>query len=150
MGEKLDELRNQILQCSQCPLREEASAPVPGLWIPNSEFFFIGEAPGAREDIAGVPFIGQAGRKLNQLLEMAGIDINQCSLDNVVKCRPPKNRDPRKKEIRTCVHWLWEAIRLVKPKRLVTLGRIPLSLFCPYGIKQMHGTCMTVEVPKGE
>lgn len=146
MLSKLRELEQKIKSCQRCPLYLEVNAPVPGLLNLNSKYFLIGEAPGKTEDKYGTPFIGQSGRRLNELLELAGIDMNDCSLDNVVKCRPPKNRDPRKAELRACVGWLFEAIRLVKPMTLITLGRIPLSLFAPYGIKQLHGTSFMVEI----
>jgi len=145
---KLVELEKRIKACQRCPLRQEATAPVPGLLNLGSKYFLIGEAPGKEEDKYGVPFIGHAGRKLNELLELAGIDMNECSLDNIVKCRPPKNRDPRKAEIRACTPWLFEAIRLVQPENLITLGRFPLSLFSPYGIRALHGTSFVVEIPE--
>ena len=97
-----------------------------------------------------MPFVGTAGRRLNQLLEVAGIDINDCSLDNVVKCRPPHNRDPRKAEIRSCVDWLFQGIRLIKPQTIITLGRIPLSLWSPLGIRALHGTSFEIEIPEEE
>ena len=152
----LKELTEAIIQCSRCSLREEATAPVPGLYVPNSKYFLLGQCPGKQEDKYGVPFIGQSGKRLNKLLEVAGIDINQCSLDNVVRCHPPraagqsKDRDPRKKEIRACMCWLYQALRLVKPEFIITLGAIPLSLFCPYGIKAVHGTSFEVELPEKE
>lgn len=149
IGKELKALTQLILDCSRCPLREDAD-PVPGLYVPNSKYFLLGEAPGKEENKYRVPFIGQSGRRLNKLLDVAGIDINECSLDNVVRCRPPNNRDPRKKEIRACLHWLYKAIELVKPECIITLGRIPLSLFCPYGIRAMHGTTFSVDIPEAE
>lgn len=150
---ELDELTQQILNCSRCPLREDATAPVPGLYIPNSKYFLLGQCPGKSEDKYGAPFIGQSGKRLNKLLEVAGIDINQCSLDNVVKCHPPratgqkKDRDPRKAEIKACLYWLHRAIALVKPEYIITLGAIPLKLFCPYGIRAVHGTSFVIDLP---
>ncbi len=142
----LDELTQQIRACQRCPLRQGATAPVAGMYNPNSKYFLIGEAPGRDEDKYGTPFIGKAGKRLDQLLAVAGIDINDCSVDNTVKCRPPKNRDPKKAEMRACLPWLWVAIKLVKPEKLIVLGSVPLSLFCSYGIRQMHGTMLTVDI----
>lgn len=147
---ELKELTQQIISCSRCPLREDATQPVPGLYIPNSKYFLLGEAPGKDEDKYGIPFIGQAGRRLDKLLDVAGIDRNQCSLDNVVRCRPPKNRDPRKKETKACLYWLYRAIQLVKPECIITLGRIPLQLFSSYGIRAMHGTSFEIDLPEVE
>ena len=147
---KLKELTKAVIQCTRCPLREDATAPVPGLYILNSKYFLLGEAPGREEDKYGIPFVGQSGRRLDKLLDIAGIDRNQCSLDNVVRCHPPANRDPRKGEVRACIYWLYQALRLVKPEFIITLGRIPLSLFSPYGIKAMHGTSFEIDLPEEE
>ena len=141
-----EELSEAVKACNKCPLRESATAPVPDLLIPNSKYLLIGEAPGREEDKLGTPFIGLAGKRLNKLIELAGIDINDCSFANVVKCRPPSNRDPKKAEIRSCLPWLKEAIKIVKPCYLITLGRVPLNLFSPYGIRMMHGTMFEAEI----
>jgi len=143
----LEALAKQILACSACELRMGATAPVVGCGEIGAKFMLIGEAPGREEDKAGIPFIGDAGKRLDQLLELAGIDKNDCYFTNVCRCRPPQNRDPRKKEIQVCQKWLEQEIRLVKPETIITLGRVPLSLFCPYGIKQMHGCVLSAEIP---
>ena len=139
--DNLDQVAKEIKACQRCELRQNTTRPVPGFGSVGAKYFLIGEAPGASEDKTGVPFVGAAGRRLDKLLALASIDINDCYLSNVCRCQPPSNRDPRKKEIRTCVGFLWREIMLVKPQYLVTLGSVPLSLFCPYGIRQMHG-CM--------
>ena len=144
--DKLEQLAKNVKGCTNCELRMNATRPVPGCGETGAKYLLIGEAPGANEDKAGIPFIGDAGKKLDQLLELAGIDRNDCYFTNVCKCRPPSNRDPRKGEIKACRGWLEEEIRLVKPAYLITLGRVPLSLFCPYGIKQVHGTQMEIEI----
>lgn len=143
----LDQLAQDILSCQRCELRQNATHPVPGFGSIGAKYFLLGEAPGANEDEQGIPFVGQAGRRLDKLLNLAGININDCYLSNVCRCRPPRNRDPRKKEIKACVEFLWREIRLVKPQYLITLGSTPLGLFCPYGIRQTHGTQMEVEIP---
>uniref|UniRef100_A0A6M3J2H4 Type-4 uracil-DNA glycosylase n=1 Tax=viral metagenome TaxID=1070528 RepID=A0A6M3J2H4_9ZZZZ len=149
MGNKdeklLEILAEKVKACTRCELRQGCSAPVPGLGNPHAKYLLIGEAPGREEDRAGIPFIGDAGKRLNDLLERAGIDPNDCYFSNTVRCRPPKNRDPRKKELMSCVGFLEEEISTIKPEYIITLGRIPLSLFSPYGIKQLHGTMMEVD-----
>lgn len=144
----LEELARQVKACTKCQLREGCTAPVMGVGEVGSKYMLIGEAPGRNEDRDGMPFVGLAGKRLDQLLDLAKIDPNQCYLTNVVKCRPPSNRDPRKAEIRSCAWFLQEEIRLVKPETIITLGRIPLQLFSPYGIRQMHGTMFEYETEK--
>lgn len=147
MMDSLDQLAQEITQCQRCELRMGSTQPVPGFGSVGAKYFLLGEAPGKVEDEAGVPFVGSAGRRLDKLLELANIDINDCYLSNVIRCRPPSNRDPRKKEIKACVEFLWREIRLVKPEYLITLGSVPLSLFCNYGVRQCHGCMMEVEIP---
>jgi len=144
--DSLDQIARDIKQCQGCELRQFATRGVPGHGSVGARYFLIGEAPGRIEDEEGIPFIGAAGRRLDKLLVLAGIDINDCYLSNVCRCRPPKNRDPRKKEIKTCVEFLWREIRLVQPEYVITLGSVPLSLFCSYGVRQMHGTMFEWEL----
>ena len=145
-GETLKALSKEIKACTRCPLRENASCPVPGFGNPEAKYLLIGESPGRDEDRSGIPFVGQAGKRLNELLELAGIDINDCYLTNVCRCRPPSNRDPKKVEVRACVPFLWREIRAIKPEYIITLGRTPLQLFSPYGVSVMHGTMFTYEM----
>lgn len=144
---QLEELAEQIKQCTRCELRQSATAPVPGFGDIGAKYMLIGEAPGKSEDKEGVPFIGLAGRRLNELLELASIDINDCYLTNVCKCRPPQNKTPRKAFINACKPWLMEEIKLVCPETIITLGATPLSLFSSSGVSQMHGTQFTVDLP---
>ena len=146
----LSELSTQIRECSRCELREGATQPVPGCGSPNATYFILGEAPGKEEDKRGVPFIGAAGKRLDKLLSLANIDPNDCYLTNAVKCRPPENRDPRKKELRTCYHWLQEELRIVKPQYIISLGRVPLSLFTAEGLRTLHGTMLPIDIDLGE
>lgn len=111
-----------------------------GLGEVGAKYMIIGEAPGRDEDCLGVPFVGLAGKRLDKLLGAAGISLNDCYITNVCRCRPPSNRTPKKVEVRACSSYLLEEIRLVQPQQIITLGSTPLSLFCPYGIRQMHGT----------
>ena len=147
MGDTLKNIAEEIRKCQRCELRVNATNPVPGWGNLGAKYFLIGEGPGQNEDEAGVPFVGSAGRRLDKLLALAGIDINDCFLSNVCRCRPPRNRDPKKKEIAACVEFLWREIKLVKPMYVITLGSTPLSLFCPYGVRTMHGCMLEVEMP---
>ncbi len=146
MTDTLDKIAQEIKSCQKCELRQTATRGVPGHGSVGAKYFLIGEACGKTEDAEGVPFVGQAGRRLDKLLELAGIDINDCYLSNVCRCRPPENRTPRKKEIKSCVDFLWREIKLVKPEYIITLGSTPLSLFCDHGVTQMHGTMFEWEM----
>ena len=141
----LELLAERVKQCSKCALREYATNPVPGLGELGAKYLLIGEAPGREEDRFSVPFVGMSGRRLNKLLELAGIGLNECYITNVCKCRPPSNRNPKKAEIKSCLPFLNEEILLVNPEYVITLGRVPLSLFSQHGIKQMHGTMFKYE-----
>jgi len=139
--DNLETITKEIRQCQCCELRMNATRPVPGHGEVGAKYMIIGEAPGKEEDIAGVPFIGSSGRRLDKLLALAGIDINECFLSNVCRCRPYSNRTPKKKEIKACVDFLWREIELVKPETIVTLGATPLSLFTKSGgVSTLHGT----------
>jgi len=142
----IDELNAKVKQCNRCPLRMEATQPVCGSGEVGSKYFILGEAPGKNEDKAGIPFVGLAGRRLDKLLALAGIDINECYLTNVCKCRPPANRTPRKSERLSCYEWLKQELALIQPEYIITLGATPLSLFSDYGIRQLHGTAFEVEL----
>uniref|UniRef100_A0A6M3JLW2 Putative uracil DNA glycosylase superfamily protein n=1 Tax=viral metagenome TaxID=1070528 RepID=A0A6M3JLW2_9ZZZZ len=140
----LNQIASQILNCQRCGLRENASAPVPGVGSPTAKYLILGEAPGKNEDKYGVPFVGAAGRRLNRLLDLAGIDINDCYLSNVCHCWPPKvkgkQRAPRKAERLACYPWLKAEVSIIKPSVVIPLGATPLSLFTDTGITQLHGT----------
>lgn len=145
----LAELAKQVRSCTRCELRANSTQPVMGTGIAGAKYLLLGEAPGANEDREGIPFIGLAGKRLNTLIALAGIDINECYLTNVCKCRLPKNRNPRKTEIRACSMWLDEEIRLVCPEYIITLGAVPLAVFSDYGVGQLHGTMFDVEIEDG-
>lgn len=144
----LAELNKQIKACSKCPLRETATQPVCGLGAVGSKYMLIGEAPGREEDKAGMPFVGLAGQRLNRLIGLAGIDINDCYLTNTVRCRPPKNRTPKKKERLSCQEFLEEEIHIIAPRYIITLGSTPLSLFSSSPIGQMHGSIFQHSTPE--
>ena len=118
------ELVDRIRACTLCPLHQTRRNPVPGEGPLDARLMLVGEAPGRREDEQGRPFVGMAGRLLNTLLAGVGLGREQVYITNVVKCRPPGNRDPRPEEIRACLPYLQAQIRIVRPQVLVTLGRI--------------------------
>ena len=121
--EAMERLATVINECWKCPLREGACHAVPGEGDTSARLMLIGEAPGKQEDLTGRPFVGRAGRLLDGLL--AGIDLSRTGvfIGNIVKLRPPGNRDPRDEEIRACTPYLEEQIRIVRPEVIVTLGR---------------------------
>ncbi|MEB3816383.1 MAG: uracil-DNA glycosylase [Desulfurococcales archaeon] len=112
-----------ILQCKRCPLHRTRKNPVPGEGPISADIMFIGEAPGRREDETGRPFVGSAGRILDALLASIGVRREDVYITNVVKCRPPGNRDPTPEEIESCLPYLIEQIRIIEPKLIITLGR---------------------------
>src|SRR5512136_1488544 len=119
----LTELYKEIAACRQCEIAKFRTRAVPGEGSENAQILFIGEAPGWHEDQQGRPFVGPAGQFLEQLLGSIGLKRNQVYIANVVKCRPPGNRDPLPGEIQTCAKYLDKQIELLKPKMIVTLGR---------------------------
>lgn len=142
----LEDIAQRIAACSKCALREGATQPVPGIGDIGAKYFLLGEGPGQEEDKRGIPFIGAAGKKLNELMALGGISPNDCYFSNTVRCRPPKNRDPKKKELKCCAEYLFAEIRLVKPQYLIALGRVPLSLFTDEGVSKLHGTMFEYEL----
>jgi DNA polymerase len=125
MVNRLEELARQISVCVKCPLRESRTIAVPGDGKPSAKVMMIGEAPGREEDQSGHPFVGSAGRFLNEVLEGTGLDRNDFFITNTVKCRPPNNRVPKKLEIDTCTsNYLFEQIQLINPKLIVLLGAV--------------------------
>jgi len=118
------EIAEEIRNCVKCPLHQFRKNAVPGEGDPNAKIMFVGEAPGYYEDVQGRPFVGAAGKLLTELIEnVLGVPRPSVYITNVVKCRPPENRDPLPDEIDSCSPYLDRQIRLVKPKIVVTLGR---------------------------
>jgi len=120
----LDDLNKQICECLKCQLGGTRTKFVFGVGNPNADIMFIGEAPGADEDRQGEPFVGRAGQLLNKILEATGFKREEVYICNILKCRPPNNRDPEPTEMDTCTPYLYKQIDLVKPKFIVCLGRI--------------------------
>jgi DNA polymerase len=119
---------------------------VPGAGSEAASLLIVGEAPGAKEDARGVPFVGASGRLLDDMLRAASITRDKVFIANVVRCRPPANRDPRTHEINACAGWLVEQIRLIDPAFVVTLGRFALQHFIPGGrITRFQGEVRTIE-----
>lgn len=131
----------QVKDCQKCPLHKFAKNPVPGDGNINAEIMFIGEGPGEKEDELGVPFVGRAGKLLDEMLESIDLKREDVYIANVVKHRPPGNRDPKPEEVLACWPYLQEQIRIIKPKIIVCLGRHSLSRFLPDmgPISQVHG-----------
>ena len=127
----LADLNMRIASCTACALHQGRTQTVPGDGDPNAEVLFIGEAPGFHEDQQGSPFVGQAGRILDQLLLEIGLTRTDVFVANVIKCRPPNNRDPLPEEIATCEPFLTMQISGIRPKLIVTLGRFALQYFLP-------------------
>lgn len=119
-----EKIVREIKECKKCRLHKYRKNPVPGEGSLNAKIMFIGEAPGAKEDEQGRPFVGAAGKLLTTLLESIGLKRENVFITNVVKCRPPHNRDPLDDEISACLPYLVEQINIVKPRIIVTLGRI--------------------------
>ena len=117
------ELEAEIRACTRCPLHATRKNPVPGEGNLDAELMLIGEAPGYWEDVKGRPFVGAAGKLLDRLLASAGFRREEVYIANVLKCRPPGNRDPRPEEVRACTSFLDRQISIIKPRVIATLGR---------------------------
>ncbi len=138
----LDELREQVAACHACPLADGRTQTVFGDGNPNARVLIIGEAPGKNEDLQGIPFVGKAGQNLNTLLEIAGLQREDVFIANVLKCRPPGNRNPKAEEIEVCTPFLREQTRAINPEFIVTLGNFATKfiLKTDVGITHLHGT----------
>ena len=142
----MDELAAQVRTCQLCRLAKTRTNAVPGEGNPHAEVMFIGEGPGYHEDRQGRPFVGAAGGFLNELLGIAGLSREEVYIANVVKCRPPNNRDPMPDEIAACAPYLERQIALINPRVIVTLGRYSMARFFPgERISQIHGTARVVD-----
>jgi DNA polymerase len=122
--ESLEQHRAAISDCRRCPLWETRTKFVYGVGNPDAEIMFVGEAPGAEEDRRGEPFVGRAGQLLDKILAAMGLSRDQVYITNILKSRPPNNRDPQPAEMEACFPYLIEQIRLIKPKIICALGRI--------------------------
>ena len=145
-NQKLSLIAEKIAVCKRCPLHLNRTNPVPGEGDCASRIMLIGEAPGRNEDLEGRPFVGRAGSLLEELLKSIGLDRKDVFITNVVKCRPPRNRDPRPEEITACLPFLVEQIKIIQPRVIITLGRHAGStIFRLAGLRwssmhRLHGT----------
>ncbi len=133
--------RREVISCVRCPLSEGRTQVVVGAGNPDADVLFVGEAPGYHEDQQGVPFVGQAGKLLGRLLEGIGVSRDEVFIANVLKCRPPENRNPRPDEIAACEPHLFRQIQIIRPRVVCTLGNIATRLLSgrPEGITRVHG-----------
>lgn len=122
-------LKEKILHCQNCPLAQGRKNVVPGEGSLNAELVFVGEAPGRDEDIQGRPFIGKAGQLLTKIINAMNFKREDVYITNIVKCRPPENRNPHKEEIRECCGYLLAQLELIKPRVIVTLGKVAADFF---------------------
>lgn len=137
----LDELYEEIAACQRCEIAKYRNRVVPGEGAEDADIMFIGEAPGWHEDQQGRPFVGPAGQYLDELLASIDLERRQVYIANVIKCRPPANRDPLPAEIHNCHGWLERQIEIIRPRVIVTLGRYSMAMFFPgKSIGRIHGT----------
>ncbi|MFW6255547.1 MAG: uracil-DNA glycosylase, partial [Candidatus Sumerlaeota bacterium] len=141
-ADQLEQLRADAVQCQKCRLCEERTHVVFGEGNPNAGIMFIGEAPGADEDRQARPFVGRAGKLLNQMMEEVGLKREDVFIGNMLKCRPPGNRDPQPDELDTCEPWLLSQIDLIQPSIIITLGRFAAQRLTgeSTGIMKMRGS----------
>jgi uracil-DNA glycosylase family 4 len=139
---RLVDLYKEVQACTRCPLHETRTRAVFGAGDADAEVMFVGEAPGAEEDRQGLPFVGRAGQLLNELLEGIGMSREEVFIANVLKSRPPGNRDPQPLEIEACRPYLFEQVRLIEPRVVCTLGNFATKLLSgnPAGITRVRGT----------
>ena len=146
----LDQIAAEVSVCTLCPLHVGRTNAVPGEGHPDTEVVFVGEGPGFNEDQQGRPFVGQAGGLLNELLKSIGWKREEVFITNVVKCRPPQNRDPEPVEIAACAPYLRRQLEVLDPAVVVTLGRHSLQTFMPGArIGAVHGTVHPVDPATG-
>jgi uracil-DNA glycosylase len=139
--EEVLELHGRVRACTACPLHLTRIQAVPGYGPVTARVMAVGEAPGENEDREGKPFVGAAGRLLTSLLESVGLDRRDIYITNIVKCRPPRNRDPEPVEVEACSHFLDEQIDMLQPDVILLLGRHALTRLLPDagGISRLHG-----------
>ncbi len=138
--EVLEQIAKEVAVCEKCVLHHSRKHAVPGEGPANSEIMFIGEGPGFYENEQGRPFVGQAGQFLDQLLAQAGLKRSEVWIGNVVKCRPPGNRDPQTEELAACDAYLERQIKAINPSIIITLGRYSMGKFMPGAkISTVHG-----------
>jgi len=136
IDKELEEIKDEVISCKKCPLYGTRTYPVIGEGNHQGKIMVIGEAPGAQEDKSGRPFCGAAGKVLDELLESIGMKREEVYIGNILKCRPPGNRNPKKEEIEACVPYLEKQIEIIKPKVICALGNYStVYILEKYGLK---------------
>lgn len=139
-AQQLKYIASLVKDCTKCELYQTALNPVPGDGNPEAEIVFIGEAPGEQEDKQGLPFVGNSGKLLVKLLATIRIDRSEVFICNILKHRPPNNRDPIADEIRVCTPFLKAQLKIIAPKIIITLGKFSMNYFFPEeSISRIHG-----------
>ena len=141
-----EELKSKCYSCKKCDLCQTRNNVVFGVGNQSADVMFVGEGPGQQEDLKGEPFVGPAGKLLDDMMSIIDLDRSKCYIANIVKCRPPQNRDPMEHEQEACIDYLNAQIALVKPKIIVCLGRIAAKKLIreDFRITQEHGTWIRV------
>jgi len=138
--QQLEYIAHLVGECKKCDLSKTATNPVPGSGNPNAEIVFIGEAPGEREDKQGLPFVGNSGKLLDKLLNTIKVPRTDVFICNILKHRPPENRDPLPEEMKVCTPYLKAQLKIIEPKIIITLGRFAMNYFFPEeSISRIHG-----------
>ncbi|MBQ4566486.1 MAG: uracil-DNA glycosylase [Oscillospiraceae bacterium] len=139
---EMEQLRRQCLDCRACPLCRERTHVVFGVGCVETDIVFVGEGPGQQEDLSGEPFVGAAGKLLDEMLNIIDLGRHNCYIANIVKCRPPHNRDPLPQEQDACIGYLHKQLEIIRPKIVVCLGRIAAQRLIKedFRITREHGT----------
>ena len=139
---QMSELQMKCLGCHRCSLSDTRTKLVFGDGNPDAKIMLIGEGPGEQEDLSGIPFVGRGGQLLDQMLDIIALNRSQYYICNIVKCRPPRNRDPLNTEQDACIPWLRDQLKIIRPKIIVCLGRIAACrlIRSDYKITRDHGT----------
>lgn len=147
MALSMEELNRRCLDCHACSLGDTRTNLVFGVGNTSADVMFVGEGPGEQEDLQGVPFVGRAGRLLDDMLSMIDLDRGRVYIANIVKCRPPKNRDPLPEEEDACRPWLREQIDIVDPRIIICLGRISATelISADFRITRQHGQWFDID-----
>ncbi len=141
-GDPFEELRTEVMQCTKCRLHETRTNVVFGVGDSKADLMFVGEGPGAEEDAQGIPFVGRAGQLLTKMIEAMTLSRDRVYIANIVKCRPPENRNPFEDESMTCIPYLYRQIEFIKPKIIICLGSVAAQnlLKTNVGITKIRGS----------
>ena len=147
MADSWEKLKSECADCVRCPLGSTRRNLVFGVGNEHARIMLVGEGPGEQEDLQGVPFVGPAGKLLDDMLEMIDLDRSKVYIANIVKCRPPRNRDPQPEEKSACIPWLRRQIALVNPEMIICLGRIAATELIRdnFRITREHGLWYTID-----